>query len=171
MTRVLVSDTSVLIDLERGSLIEAVFRLSCEFSVPDLLYDRELKGYNGPQLVALGLFVEALDGEGVDRALAYRQQEPALSLPDAFALSLAKAKGYVLVTGDQTLKNMAGMEGVECHGVLWMLDQMNDEGAATMQVLHDGLQAISGHPRCRLPRREVNIRLKRFAEAIGINVI
>jgi len=37
---ILVSDTSVLIDLERGGLLEAVFTLAHEFAVPDVLYDR-----------------------------------------------------------------------------------------------------------------------------------
>ena len=38
--KVLVSDTSVLIDLERGGLLEGVFELPYEFAVPDLLYGR-----------------------------------------------------------------------------------------------------------------------------------
>ena len=41
--QVLVSDTSVLIDLERGSLLATCFRLAFRFVVPDLLYERELK--------------------------------------------------------------------------------------------------------------------------------
>ena len=39
---VLVSDTSVLIDLERSRLLEEMFLLPFEFAVPDLLYSREL---------------------------------------------------------------------------------------------------------------------------------
>jgi hypothetical protein len=42
--RVLVSDTSVLIDLERGSRLEVIFSLPYEFTVPDVLYRRELGG-------------------------------------------------------------------------------------------------------------------------------
>jgi hypothetical protein len=41
---ILVSDTSVLIDLERGGLLEAIFGLPHEFAVPDVLYDREMQG-------------------------------------------------------------------------------------------------------------------------------
>lgn len=41
--RVVVSDSSVLIDLERGSLFDAAFSLRLEFCVPDLLYRRELQ--------------------------------------------------------------------------------------------------------------------------------
>ena len=67
--RVLVSDTSVLIDLKRGSLLEASFRLPFRFSVPDLLYERELKNWGGEELIRLGLSVEELDGDGVQLAL------------------------------------------------------------------------------------------------------
>ena len=62
---VLVSDTSVLVDLERGSLLEASFRLPFRFVVPDLLYERELKNWGGEELIRLGLAVEELDGDGV----------------------------------------------------------------------------------------------------------
>jgi hypothetical protein len=51
---ILVSDASVLIDLERGSLLEAA--LSCRLTrvVPDLLYERELAADNGSLLRRLG---------------------------------------------------------------------------------------------------------------------
>ena len=87
---ILFSDTSVLLDLERGSLLAASFRLSFEFSVPDLLYERKLTPFGGNDLRQRGLRVEALDGGGVTRALGYRRAHPALSLPDSFALALAK---------------------------------------------------------------------------------
>ena len=100
---VLVSDTSVLFDLERGGLLEAAFALPYEFAVPDLLYKRELHNYNGPALRALGLRVEELDGDGVALALTYREQAPPLSLPDAFALSLAKTSGATLLSSSGSL--------------------------------------------------------------------
>ena len=50
---VLVSDTSVLVDLERGALLEASFRLPFRFTVPDLLYERELKDWRGAELIRL----------------------------------------------------------------------------------------------------------------------
>ena len=59
--QVLVSDTSVLVDLERGSLLEASFRLPHRFAVPDLLYERELKDWGGEELIRLGLSVEELE--------------------------------------------------------------------------------------------------------------
>lgn len=44
----LVSDTSVLIDLERGGLLEHAFSCDLTMVVPDLLYARELETENGP---------------------------------------------------------------------------------------------------------------------------
>jgi hypothetical protein len=164
--RALVSDTSVLVDLERGSLLKASFRLPFQFAVPDVLYDRELKSYGGAELIRLGLAVEELDGDGVARALGYRRHTPALSLPDSFALALARTRAWILLTGDGALRQLAIDEAVECHGVLWLLDEIYASAVATAQELHDGLMVISQHPRCRLPRAEVQRRLTLYAEAL-----
>lgn len=164
--RVLVSDTSVLIDLERGNLLEAAFNLSCELAVPDLLYRRELRDQNGDALIAMGLRVEELDSDGIELAQTYRSRKSVLSLPDTFALALAKTRQFTLLTGDRELRLLAGAEKVECHGVLWLLDRMNDEAAASMENLHTGLQVIAAHPRCRLPRHEINVRLQRFGAGL-----
>ncbi len=161
---VLVSDTSVLVDLERGSLLEASFRLPFRFVVPDLLYERELKHYGGEELIRLGLAVEELDGDGVRRAIAYRQRVSALSLPDCFALALAQTRSWVLLSGDGALRQLAADEAVECHGVLWLLDEMHDAGVVSVQQLHDGLTAIAKHPRCRLPKSEIRCRLASYAD-------
>ena len=74
--KVLVSDTSVLIDLERGALLGTSFALPFEFAVPDLLYRQELAEHGGPALLKLGLRIEDLDGDGVSLALRYRQARP-----------------------------------------------------------------------------------------------
>ena len=164
--RVLVSDTSVLIDLERGSLLEASFRLPYQFSVPDLLYDRELKNWGGEELVRLGLSVEELDGDGVQRARAYRQQKPALSLPDCFALALAQTRSWVLLSGDSVLRQLAADEAVKCHGVLWLLDEMHNAAVVSIRELYDGLATIAEHPRCRLPKSEIRRRLTSYAKRL-----
>jgi hypothetical protein len=161
--RVLVSDTSVLIDLERSGLLEAAFCLSWEFAVPDLLYKRELRDYNGPHLLSLGLRVEALDSDGLQLALAYQTRTPALSLPDTFALALAKINGWILLAGDGELRRLAAAEAIDHHGVLWVLDQLFDQAQAPPKVLHAALSALSAHPRCRLPAREIRERLERYA--------
>ena len=160
--RVCVSDTSVLIDLDRGSLMEAVFGLPLELVVPDLLFERELRGHGGDDLVRRGLRVAELDGKGVARALGYRDREPSLSLVDSFALALVVENRWTLLTGDRVLRHLASAEGVDCHGLLWVLDQMIEATVVDQRTLYSGLKAIGDHPRCRLPRAEVNKRLQRW---------
>jgi len=162
--RVMVSDTSVLVDLERGALLEAGFRLPFQFAVPDLLYERELRGHGGEDLIRLGLIVEELDGAGLAQALTFRRQVPALSVPDSFALALAQSREWVLLAGDGALRQIAAAEAVECHGVLWLLDEIHDAATASVQKLHDGLTSISRHPRCRLPKAEIRRRLAVYAK-------
>ena len=157
--RVLVSDTSVLIDLDRGRFVESAFRLPFEFTVPDLLYERELREHGGPALVGLGLRIEELDGNGVSLALSYHRKRRSLSLPDSVALALAKINSWTLLSGDQELRELAAEEEVRCHGVLWLLDQMFERRVIELDDLRAGLDKIAAHPRCRLPRSEIRKRL------------
>lgn len=160
-----VSDTSVLIDLARGSLLEASFRLPFEFAVPDLLYGRELDDHGGPALTGLGLKVAELDGDGVALALGYRRRRGSLSLPDSFALALAKTNSWTLLAGDGGLRELADEEGVACHGVLWLLDRIFDQRIMPGNELSAGLGKIVAHPRCRLPMPEVRKRLRLYSGA------
>ena len=162
---ILVSDTSILIDLERGGLLEAAFSCGLTMVVPDLLYERELEPENGALLRKLGLGVVSLTPEEVALAQKLRTERKALSLPDCFALSCATRADHALVTGDKILRTeaMARLETV--YGLLWMLDQMAASGSVSTTLLYEGLSRISSHPRCRLPHVEIRARLNGWAPA------
>ena len=167
MAHLLVSDTSVLIDLERGNLLQATFKLATPLAAPDVLYDRELRPTNGALLRTLGLQVLALDPNGTALAQRYKARSPALSVPDAFALALAKTGTHVLVCGDRALKDLALSESVECHGLFWILDRLLDASLVSPQHLHTALATIADHPRCRLPRHLVAAALARWLATGG----
>lgn len=156
---VLVSDSSVLIDLERGQLLEAAFTGPFPMAVPDYLYLRELKDNNGPFLRQLGLGVVALNPAETQFAQAVSQQHVGLSLPDCFALSYARRPDHELLTGDQQLRGIAEGHGIACHGLLWLLDRMLEGRPDRRGLLFAGLLEISTGKRCRLPRAEVERRL------------
>ena len=160
--KVLVSDTSVLIDAERGLLLETCFRLPFDFVVPDLLYRQELEEHGGPTLIQFGLRVEELDGDGVSLALGYRRNNRSLSLPDSFALALAGLNSWILLSGDRELRELARSEGVVCHGVLWLIDRVFEHDLASADQVCSCLQVIASHPRCRLPRHEVRGRIRLY---------
>jgi predicted nucleic acid-binding protein len=159
---VLVSDTSVIIDLERGELLESVFQLAVDFAVPDLLFHRELAGPLGDRLLALGLRVEELSPGEVQGATVLRRADATLSLPDTFAFALAQGRQWTLLTGDAGLRRTAEAHALDVHGTLWVLDQLEAQGACSLEVLAAGLAKASGHPRCRLPKAEVTARLNRY---------
>jgi len=162
MDVLLVSDTSVLIDLHRAGILDAVFTLPMQFAVPDLLYERELKDWDGPALQAKGLRILTLEPDGVELAQAYRRREPRLSLPDAFALSLAKTGGHTLLAGDSSLRAQARLEDIECHGVLWVFDALKGHGVLPAADLATSLRQLADHPRCRLPKAEIQKRLEAY---------
>ena len=157
---VLVSDTSILIDLERGELLEGAFSIGLSFVVPDLLYDRELKDDIGPHLKSLGLGVVTLTAKELAVAQEVSAARPGLSLPDCFALSCATRPDHILVTGDGLMRKEAQARLGAVYGLLWILDQMHASGRFESDHLIKGLTKISTHPRARLPADEVRKRLK-----------
>lgn len=161
---VLVSDTSVVIDLERALLIEKVFALPYRFVVPDALYEQELKDYGGERLLALGLQVRTLSGEQLTEAQRLRSLERRISIHDSYALSLAKAEAAILLAGDMAMRRIAEAEEVRCHGVLWVFDRLEEHRVVGASALHAGLNRVVSHPRCWLPRDMVNQRLRRYAD-------
>jgi hypothetical protein len=161
--KVLVSDTSVVIDLERSAMVEEVFKLRCEFAVPDLLFKRELATHHGKKLRNLGLRIESMDKAGLQRAHQYFKANKSLSLPDCFALSIAKENSWVLLTGDKSLRSLATKEDVECHGVLWVFDKLFNSKLTKTGTLHAGIQALANHPRCRLPKSELHKRIQIYS--------
>lgn len=159
----LVSDTSILIDLERGGLLEGAFSIGLTLIVPDLLYERELKNENGPYLQSLGLGVVTLTPQEMSFAQDVMSERPGLSLPDCFALSCAARPDHVLVTGDGLLRKEAENRlGAVC-GLLWLLDRMHESGNFDPQMLADGLTRIATHRRARLPTGEIQKRLKAWS--------
>lgn len=159
---ILVSDTSILIDLERGDLLNAAFSCGLTMVVPDLLYEREIEQNNGAYLRALGLVVISLTSEEVELAQMLSTEHKRLSLPDCFALSCAKRENHALVTGDALLRKVAQAQQVEVFGLLWMLDRMRDLRPENAAELFDGLTRRTAHPRCRLPREQIQLRLEKW---------
>ena len=158
---VLVADTSVLVDLEHGGLLQVVFVAGLTLVVPDLLYEKELADRNGPYLQTLGLAVVDLTPTEMSLAQELKNSGVGLSLPDCYALACATRPGHSLSTGDQKLRKAAENRGVEVHGVLWLLDLLADAGVA-YESLAQGLIGIRDHRKCQLPKDEIALRIAKW---------
>ncbi|WP_164928479.1 PIN domain-containing protein [Gloeobacter violaceus] len=161
--RIIISDSSCLIDLHKVALIDALLQLPYEVVIPDLLFADELLSFSAEERKAMilhGLKVLSLPGEGVVRASDLSGRHPRLSLYDCFALVLAeRTPGCILLTGDNELRRLAGTQCIEVHGVLWAIDEMHRVGAAASELLYLALQSFEVEPTVRLPRSEIQRRL------------
>ena len=163
--KVLVSDSSVLIEFSKRELLDKIFELEYQFAVPDLLFNEELIDlgqYSRQDLVTFGLLIEALDPDGVAMAISYQSRRSALSLVDCFALALANCQGCVLLTEDRTMRGFAQAEGIPHHDILWVVDNMSAAGILSAAQVTATLEAMRDDPRCPVPDRELALRLRRL---------
>ena len=161
--KVLVSDSSILIEFAKRELLDKMFALDFEFAVPDLLFHEELinlSPYSRQDLLGYGLRVEALDAEGVQTANAYQIGRPALSLVGSFALALAGLQEWRLLTEDRTMRSVAESRGIVCLDALWVFDSMLDAGILSPSQALVVLEAMRDDPRCPVPKPELIARIQ-----------
>ena len=92
--RVIISDSSCLIDLRKTALLDAFVRLPYELLIPNTLFEDELLKFTVAQkraLIAGGLKVVDLPGESVLRARQVMKALPSLTIHDGLALPWRKA--------------------------------------------------------------------------------
>jgi len=110
--RIVISDSSCLIDLRKVSLLDILLGLPYEFLIPNTLFEEELLKFTAAQKRALirgGLKSIDLSAKSVLRAQQVVQTLPQLSVHDGFAYALAEEHpGCILLTGDGTLRTLAG---------------------------------------------------------------
>ncbi len=164
--RIVVSDSSCLIDLRKVSLLDTFLRLPYEFLIPNTLFEEELLKFTSAQKKALvhgGLKVVDLPGERVLRAREVLRNIPQLSVHDGFAFALAESyPGCILLTGDSKLRTLATQHAMEVHGVLWVLDEIHRLSLTSAATLLAALRTFFADPTVRLPRREISVYIKRY---------
>ena len=167
--RIIVSDSSCLIDLRKASLLDFFLRLPYEVLIPNTLFEEELVRFTQEQkesLVRGGLQVIDLPGERVLRAQAVARALPHLSIHDGFAFALAESRqGSILLTGDGRLRALAVEHGMEVHGVLWVIDEIHTNELAPAEALLEVLRGFAADETVRLPRRDLAAQIRRYAKA------
>ena len=105
--QLLVSDSNVPIDIEHGNLTDSMFSMKIIFTVPDVLFEKELKSRHA-HLLDLGLKIKSLSDKAVDRAIEFTDKYRQPSELDLFALSLAVEEQCPLLTGDKKPSESSG---------------------------------------------------------------
>jgi hypothetical protein len=165
--RIVVSDSSCLIDLRKASLLDAFLKLPHELLIPNTLFEDELLKFTADQKQALldgGLKVVDVPGVGVLRAQEVIRATPRLSIHDGFAFVLAESHpGCILLTGDGSLRALAAKHGIEVHGLLWVVDQLHVGALMGGPELAAALKVLEEDASIRLPRRELLAAIRRLA--------
>lgn len=161
--QIVISDSSVIIDLAKAGLVEAAFALPYDFRIPDVMFEDELidlADYDREDLLNAGLTKSTLDGSGVELAFKYGETYLSLSTNDQFALALAKIESAILLTGDRRLGNAAKQQELQAFGLLWLIDELIVQNSLRRRSLCEALQILDDDPRVGLPSSELQRRIR-----------
>ncbi len=164
--RIVVSDTSCMIDLRKVSLLREILCLPYTFVMPDVLFEDEWQCIDDTEKAILrknGLDIRSLPGASVARAQRYFNAHNRLKLNDCFAMVLAEdIEDSILLTGDGLLRAVSIGNGVEVRGVLWITDELEKHGIVPLSRLYEALQYFDNDDLVFLPRSELACRLRRL---------
>ncbi len=158
--QLLVSDANVPIDIEHGNLTTSMFRMKIFFTVPDVLFEKELKARHS-HLLDFGLKIKSLSNDSVDRVITFADKYRQPSRMDLFALSLAMQENCPLLTGDKNLRKAADQERVQVHGTIWLISEMLREKIINLPVARIAFQKMK-NAGSRLPWDEADKLLGRW---------
>lgn len=162
------SDTNIWIDFHTIQRIELPFRLPFKYLMnEDAIYDELIKSLNlGEELVRLGLVPTEMTIDEFLLAERYEDDYKKLSKYDRIALSIAKERDIVLLTGDGSLRKAAIQEEVSVMGTLGIFDELWEqkliEQFEYQSCLEQLLNNLGGF--IRLPKNEIFSRLKKITE-------
>jgi predicted nucleic acid-binding protein len=163
--RIIVSDSSCLIDLRKGSLLAAFLQLPYEILIPNTLFEDELLRFTDDErkLLRRSMKIMDLPGDSVLRAQQLVRALPRLSIHDGLAFALAEDNpGCILLTGDGGLRDLAASRDITVHGVLWVIDELYENRLTTPGDILTALQLFAEDVTVRLPRRSVAAYVRRY---------
>ncbi|WP_281687308.1 PIN domain-containing protein [Pseudomonas citronellolis] len=158
--RLLISDANILIDLEEGQLLEELFHLPYQFSVPDILFAEELEAQHA-HLLDRGLRLSELNSASMVYAMALTARVSGPSRNDCFALALARQERCPLLSGDQALRSAAEVENVEVKGTLWVMEELIRHQIISVAVARASYERMRANAR-RLPWEQALRRLEQL---------
>ena len=159
------SDTNIWIDFYEIRHVDHPFLLNFNYYLSSAAYEDELVKSEElrESLLTFGLHLADATDDEFMTAQIFRSNYPKLSLYDALALSIAKSRSWTLLTGDRPLRDAAEHEGVSCHGVIWIYDELLRQNKINTNDYRNAMRAFLlavQEGRCRLPVDELLKRIQ-----------
>ena len=171
MTEYISSDTNVWIDFSAIDATDLPFRLPVTYVMWNEAVEDEIRSPAGLKdgLIEAGLVAVMLTADEFFLASDYGDRYPALSSYDSVALSIAKCRSIILLTGDMRLRKAAVKEGVTVMGTIGVVDRLLAEGLADEDEYHDIIQRLldANGGVVRLPESELLKRLEAHSPCEG----
>lgn len=149
----LVVDSSSIISLHVGGVLDKLFVLSSAVYTTDLIAD-ELEEPSAEDLINRGLTILPLTDSELSKAEQIASQNPDVSLQDVSVIVLAQRLGATLLADDGPLRDLAKNKTLVVHGSLWVMEQFVAHQLITVSQLCRALQKMLQGGR-RLPHSAV----------------
>lgn len=156
--QLLISDANILIDLEVCGLTAGFLSLPFEIGVPDFIFFEELQDQH-PLLLKYGLKILDGDSDTISDTLKLSSRYKKPKRNDIYALSMAKHRNGVLLTGDMDLRNAAEQEGIVVHGTIWIIEELVKRNMITIGIAKQAYHVLE-QSRRRLPFGDAHRRLE-----------
>ena len=157
------SDTNIWLDFSIIDRLDIPFRQSCTYIMFYETIEHELIYPEGlaERLIQLGLKAVDITDEEYFYADEIAGKYPALSIADRIALSIARCRRIILLTGDKSLRNAAKNENVQVIGTIGLLDTLLQEVSITDDEYKDCIEELlrNNGKGIRLPEEELLRRL------------
>ena len=120
------SDTNIWFDFEAIGHLEQPFLLNHSYFISDFTYDEEINSSEGIKKIVTSdcLQVTSVNYEELALVNKLTIKYQNLSFYDLVALAIAIKRKWILLTGDGLLRKAAVDEKIECHGSIWIYDQL-----------------------------------------------
>jgi len=164
--QVAVKDANVFIDMELMGLFDLWTALAYQTLTTSMI-EVELKcGGHSEALAYIATdHIEVLEPDTGEVEQFQHALDKRVSLQDASVLYVAMQRDALLLTGDKRLRMDAELLEVECHGSIWILDQLvlggKLEGAVAAAKLSRLLE-LEGEQVRHLPRKAAQEYIKRW---------
>jgi len=156
-------DSSVLFTLQDGGLVSSLWDLHISLGTVDLIL-AEWKSVLPHHLISAGLQVKPLTGPQIAElfhlAPTYKRISPADLSLYVYALHHPDC---MIITGDRRLRSLCADHNIPVHGVLWLMDMMDERGVVSESYLADALEKMITKGNF-LPEGDCDERLMRWRE-------
>ena len=157
------SDANIWFDFDAISSLDLPFLLPCKFIMYREALREEIVYPTGllSELLNRGLIAVEITTEEFYLTEALRIRYRRISVYDAIALSIAKNRDILLITGDNALRQAAINECVDVKGTIGLLDSIYEQHLIDRKRYVACLKQFIKHNERRLPVDELEKRIQK----------